>query len=805
MLVSILTMMTISMIPLITGAPDPTRPDYLAVIQVRQSPGVKAVVDFYFTVDTLKIPATNTTTDFKLTCIGAQSTARLLLTEEPNDFHYDMLITWSNGSQSQEVEDVLLLPFHRHFTFAGPEGPESVSLGNRRGPAIDVFRAKVIKNPDAQLIAMQTEEGVVLTDLIRTGDIEKLSGDGFTIMSAPGFHMGHVGYNLRPDRDYLEEPIQCNPDAAPFLSDVNFRHALFHLYNQEEIVSSIYGYIVTPVQSLVPPAQGGWVNPEVPVHPYNPGDPEGTTVYDPETGENEDACSILRYGGYTYDSGLDNWVHETNGPVPPMQVWTPTYEVAPTSAEHGARWVQTCNDYGITSFSHVPREFSPYMDDVEIGDFDIYMVFWSLGRFPDHLYTMCHSDHDVEFVPGDYNFPGCRDPDLDDAVFTIISSLDHEAKMEAAHLAQMILYNESYPLAAFSYMQLYSRIYFNAFNPDLRGIVNSPGYGADNGWTYLNLRWDIGTERYTPEGKTIIEWIWGEEPELLNPCSSDTVYAWDLIEKVQDGLIAVNPYTHEDIPWLATDWEITEWPNQGPGNDETWMNVTFTLREDAYWQDGNPFIADDVKFNWEFLKDNEIPRYKGMWQFLQFVETAGNTVRAVMNTTSQFLIYDLAGTAALLPPPVWGPLDGQPLNTIMEYDPSNVHAPSTGPWFGMGQGFPDNYLYGTGAFVFEYYDPITMVADLGQFPKYFLTTEEIHGMKVEMFHLVGDVNRDGYIDVFDLARVGAAYGSRLKVPPDPRYDAEADINSDGRVEAKDLAYVAFNWGEQREYPVPAVP
>jgi len=65
--------------------------------------------------------------------------------------------------------------------------------------------------------------------------------------------------------------------------------------------------------------------------------------------------------------------------------------------------------------------------------------------------------------------------------------------------------------------------------------------------------------------------------------------------------------------------------------------------------------------------------------------------------------------------------------------------------------------------------------------------------------LIGDVNRDGYIDVFDLARVGAAYGAKIG---QPRYDPEADINSDGRVEAKDLAYVAFNWGEQREYPVP---
>ena len=62
----------------------------------------------------------------------------------------------------------------------------------RAGPEIDLFRAKVIKTPDAGLIAMQTEEGVVLTDIRRTGDIEKLDSDGFTITSAAGFHMGHI-------------------------------------------------------------------------------------------------------------------------------------------------------------------------------------------------------------------------------------------------------------------------------------------------------------------------------------------------------------------------------------------------------------------------------------------------------------------------------------------------------------------------------------------------------------------------------------------------------------------------------------
>jgi ABC-type transport system substrate-binding protein len=632
----------------------------------------------------------------------------------------------------------------------------------------------VVKNPDAQLIAMQTEEGVALTDLIRTGDIEKLDTDGFTIMSSPGFHMGHIGYNLRTDRDYLTPPYQCNPDAAEALSDVWFRKACFHLYNQEEIVASIYGYTVDPIQSLVANAQGGWVNPEVEKPAFS------TTL----------AQQVLEDHDYTYDSGIGNWRMPGGDPVPPMALWTPTYEVAPTSAEHGARFVQELNDFGLTSIEHVPREFDPYMSDVDYGDFDIYMVFWSLGRFPDHLETMCHSDHDVAVHPEDYNKPGCHDTDLDTAVRTIITSLDHEEKLAAAYLAQELLYDETHPDCAFSYMQLYSRIYFEAWNPDLQGIVNSPGYGSHNGWTELNMRWQPGAERYEG-GDTIIEWLWGEEPELLNPCSGSTVYCWDILDPNYDGLLSVNPYIYEDMPWIANDWDVAViFDGGGPGED--WMNVIFWLNNTVTWADGETFNADDVEFNWNFFKDWLVPRYLGMTMWLEDVQTYVDDykISAILNTTSQFLLYDLAGTAALLPPQVWD-RTWTDLNAIMEYNPTEAY---TGP----GSGVPTN-LFGTGPFIFQYYNPTLMVSDLYANRNYWKTTNEVAAQKTEMFHEIGDVNRDGYIDVFDLSALGVAYGKRIGWPG---YNPDADLNSDGICDGRDLALITWHWGEQKEYPVP---
>jgi hypothetical protein len=58
-----------------------------------------------------------------------------------------------------------------------------------------------------------------------------------------------------------------------------------------------------------------------------------------------------------------------------MILWTPTYEVAPTSADHGRFFVDDLARIGLAAtagngnsgFEHVPHEFSAYLDMV-FGD-----------------------------------------------------------------------------------------------------------------------------------------------------------------------------------------------------------------------------------------------------------------------------------------------------------------------------------------------------------------------------------------------------------------------------------------------------
>jgi len=307
-----------------------------------------------------------------------------------------------------------------------------------QGPIMDKMRLTVIRTPEAARIAMLADLHDCSPGQILTSDIEVQAAAGMLVTQDLGFHMGYIAYNVR---DLATVQATWRPGVTYWpLHDVEFRHALVHCYDQLAIIPPIYGYVVTPVRSLVPPAQSKYYNTAVEAHPYNPGNP----ITSP-SGEHS-SCGILKAAGYTFvDAGTtgvvddaDYWKMPNNQPLDEYEIWTPLATDAPTSYEHGAEFVADLASIGLASTSangnhgliNVGRTFSEYLDDVygtstEMGGrCDAYMVFHGLGRIPSQLYFFLHTSQDNTVNVSGSNGPGVANDTIDDLCETVRYSID---------------------------------------------------------------------------------------------------------------------------------------------------------------------------------------------------------------------------------------------------------------------------------------------------------------------------------------------------------------------------------------------
>jgi ABC-type transport system substrate-binding protein len=681
------------------------------------------------------------------------------------------------------------------------------------GPKMDILRHEVIKSPDAQLIAMQTHQVDFSPEQIRTPDIEKLDSEDNLITQDLGFHMGFIGWNIR-DLASTERvsgggpPPWKNSDYYDYRKDligtywppahVAFRQAMIRAYDQLGIIPPIYGYIVTPVRSLVPPAQSKYYSSAAQSYPYNPGNPFAPA-------DTTSTCGILKTADYTFvDHGTigvvdnnDYWKCPNGDDMPNIVVWTPLIDVAPTSFQHGAEFVADLRAIGLAGTTenlgrgvvHEGHDFNEYLNFVYGtstavgGQFDAFMVFYSLGRLPDQLYDLMNTLSDTVTYPARRNAVGIADAEIDELTSIVKYSLDPDVIEAAAKTVQEKLYDTSNDYAL-AYMLLYSRSYFNAFRPGITGIVKSPGYGSDNTFTYLNAEYLPGQVRTDPDDtRSVFIYVNGDEPDSFNYNFATTVYEWNVIGQTIDGLTAVNPYNHADIPWIASAWTVTE--------TAAGMDIGLTLRSDVLWQDGYPFTAYDVEWCLEFLRDMQVPRYFTSWQNLIDVVVTDNTHCTIqLNAAGLSLFYDVVGVGALLAKQIWD-RDWTPgavgRQEVLDYIPTVAYDPA--PGYADGPTPTPTNVMGTGPFIFQFYDTTNLYDDMYRNPNYFMTQAAVASLMTSMFWEVGDEDYNGLVNVSDLTQVSFAYGAR---PTSANWNADANFDKNGIIDIRDLGTTSYH-------------
>jgi oligopeptide transport system substrate-binding protein len=87
----------------------------------------------------------------------------------------------------------------------------------------------------------------------------------------------------------------------------------------------------------------------------------------------------------------------------------------------------------------------------------------------------------------------------------------------------------------------------------------------------------------------VITMAWSAEPPSLDPGRATDTTSSNLLLALMDPLVQLNPETNEAEPALAESWDVSE----------DGITVTYHLRSDGKWTNGDPVTAGDFEYSWK--------------------------------------------------------------------------------------------------------------------------------------------------------------------------------------------------------------
>jgi peptide/nickel transport system substrate-binding protein len=470
----------------------------------------------------------------------------------------------------------------------------AIDVESLRGPRLEELYFVIVRDSDAQLLALERGTTHLVTDLIRPVDIERLARRDDVVLSlTPAFHMMEMGFNLRRspwDRQEL-------------------RQAIASVIDREGIVRDLFGGYALALETFLPP-----------ISPY-------FEEQVPRFGHDVDeARNLLARSGWSWD-GSNRLVDPSGAPLKPVRLLSPLAQVSPTTAELAQRLALAMESLGLP-VTVDPLDFPVLVERLNSHDFDLFLLAWSLTRDPDNLFSFFHSSMDVK---NGYNIPGLRDAGLDAILERLRFAPDETAARQAASEAQKAL-AELVPV-----IPLYSRYSVTAHSKAWTGFIASEKVTPDNLWSLLSIE--------PAQGPMIpFRWNLGEEPRNLNPLAAGSAYDWQILGLLYESLLSVDPYDLSDRPGLAESWTLERIGEE----DKRATRLTFRLRPDLFWHDGKPLTARDVAFTLERLKALEVPRFFDSVRDMASVNSPDErTVVVTMDQVSFWHLHNIGGLPIL--------------------------------------------------------------------------------------------------------------------------------------------------------------
>lgn len=169
---------------------------------------------------------------------------------------------------------------------------------------------------------------------------------------------------------------------------------------------------------------------------------------------------------------------------------------------------------------------------------------------------------------------------------------------------------------------------------DFEGFVQVPGLGLKNIWTWTQVKPKSDKTQLTASVDLEIPWItplWSNEANLITQ------------RLVHDKLARISPEGLPE-PWLAKEWQTSD--------DNT--KITVPLKDGFTFHDGEPLTAQDVKFTFDYLIEQEIPFFSSAVDPIESVEVPDDST-VVVNLKEPFApIFTLTfARVHILPQHIW--------------------------------------------------------------------------------------------------------------------------------------------------------
>ena len=158
-------------------------------------------------------------------------------------------------------------------------------------------------------------------------------------------------------------------------------------------------------------------------------------------------------------------------------------------------------------------------------------------------------------------------------------------------------------------------------------------------------------------GRIVLRVGWMQEPDNLNPFVGYQANNYVVWHMNYDFLVGFDDKDLGPRPELATDWEVSP-------DGKVW---TFTLRDDATWQDGEPVTASDVAFTFNYVIENDLHNLATYTDSITRAEAVDDT--HVKIYTSAPKANMLRTLVPILPEHIWSKVSGKAASTSYQNAP----------------------------------------------------------------------------------------------------------------------------------------